>query len=441
MNKRLIVFLICVALSAALVTWLTSLDKDEAGQKPVSETPAAEASPAAASPEASPETTAIPLEAVSDAKLKEYKSNAQAAMNSIKDVYLAADKGSSSNVVLSSESVAQIVSALGSNGYTAVDYFGNLNVQNAQPLIDFGNGVNAGVEGEACYYVVHTDGTLHANNLCYKNGVASVVTVSVEWDENNNPSVYSTGQYALTQLKLTEKGWLICTRESGSTGADWAVNGNAYTFLRLTAYDDTLRQLANKYMGDQPYLENNLFTCSWSTSDFGQLDFNCLFPILYSRYYGTAPLTGDSMGYISGFEKVSGTDLYIAPYSQFESVINGYIDVDADTLRWLSDDNSSLGGYYVLGTKQDYYNNMTPKTPSPYVTDYWYNSDGSLTLKVDAVFPAYGTDCAFTHELTVMETDDGFKYLSNYLYESENNILPEMVLRGERKNQIAVVEG
>ena len=46
----------------------------------------------------------------------------------------------------------------------------------------------------------------------------------------------------------------------------------------------------------------------------------------------------------------------------------------------------------------------------------------------------------FTHELTVMETEDGFKYLSNYVYNSENNIFPEMVLRSERKNQIAEVE-
>ena len=74
------------------------------------------------------------------------------------------------------------------------------------------------------------------------------------------------------------------------------------------------------------------------------------------------------------------------------------------------------------------------------MTDYWYNSDGSLTMKVDAVYPAYGTDCAFTHELTVMETEDGFKYLSNYVYESENNIIPELVLRSQRKNQIAIVE-
>ena len=129
--------------------------------------------------------------------------------------------------------------------------------------------------------MLHSDGTLHGNNLVYKDGVPSLTTVSVEWDDKGEPEVYSTGQYALTHLELTAKGWFICTRESG--GSDWAVNGNAYTFLRLTPYDDTLRQLAEKYMGSQAYSENNLFTCTWSGSDFGQLDFNCLFPILYSR--------------------------------------------------------------------------------------------------------------------------------------------------------------
>lgn len=440
MNKRLVIFLICLALSVGLVTWLTSLDTKDGGTKTEATVSEAPAEPVSSSPDQTPEETAIPLEPVSNAKLKEYQENAEAAMETVREIFLDADKGTASNVVLLDDTVAQMISTLGANGYTAVDYFGNMNVQNAQPLIDFGNAVNAGIDGEACYYVVHNDSTLHANNLLYKNGVASVTTVSVEWDENNRPNVYSTGQYALTRLELTSKGWLICTRESGSTGSDWAVNGNAYTFLRLTAYDDTKRQLANKYMGDQPYLENNLFTCSWSTSDFGQLDFNSLFPLLYSRYYGTVPLTGSNMGYISGFEKLPDTDLYIVPYEQFQKVICSYIDVDIDTLQWLSDDNSSYGGYYVLGTAQEYYNNMTPKTPSPEVTDYWYNSDGSLTLKVDAVYPAYGTDCAFTHELTVMETEDGFKYLSNYVYNSENNIFPEMVLRSERKNQIAEVE-
>ena len=438
MNKRLVVFLLCLAFSVGLVTWLVSLDEKETAQSAVTPEPTVASETAAPAPEESAEPTAIALEPVSNAKMKEYRENALAAMEVLRELYLAADKGAASNVVLSDATVAEMLVVLGQNGYTAVDFYGELNVQNAQPLIDFGNGVKAGTEGEACYYVLHSDSTLHANNLAYKDGIASVTTVSVEWDENNEPSVYSTGQYALTHLELTAKGWFICTRESG--GSDWAVNGNAYTFLRLTPYDDTLRQLAEKYMGSQAYSENNLFTCTWSGSDFGQLDFNCLFPILYSRYYGTVPLTGSNMGYIAGFEKVPGSELYIVPYEQFQEVICSYIDIDVDTLQWLSDDNASYGGYYVLGTAQEYYNNITPKVPCPEVTDYWYNSDGSLTLKVDAVYPAYGTDCAFTHELTVMDTEDGFKYLSNYVYESENNIIPELVLRSERKNRIAAVE-
>ncbi len=440
MNKRLVVFLLCLALSVGLVTWLVSLDDKKTVQSAATPEPTAASETAAPLEEESAEPTAIALEPVSNAKMKEYKENALAAMEVLRELYLAADKGTASNVVLSDATVAEMVVTLGQSGYTAVDFYGNLNVQNAQPLIEFGNGVKTGTEGEACYYVLHSDSTLHANNLSYKEGVASVVTVSVEWDENNEPSVYSTGQYALSRLELTDKGWLICTRDSDSGGSSWAVNGNAYTFLRLSAYDDTKRQLADKYMGDQAYSENNLFTCTWSTSDFGQLDFNSLFPLLYSRYYGTVPLTGSNMGYIAGFEKVPDTDLYIAPYEQFQQVICSYIDVDVDTLQWLSDDNASLGGYYVLGTAQEYYNNITPKVPTPEITDYWYNSDGSLTMKVDAVYPAYGTDCAFTHELTVMDTEDGFKYLSNYMYESENNIIPELVLRSQRKNQIAIVE-
>ena len=440
MNKRLVMFLICLALSVGLATWLVSLDDNKTVRNAATPEPATATEAAVPSPDQASEPTAIPLEPVSNAKMKEYEENAVAAMEVLRELYLTADKGTASNVVLSDATVAEMVSALGQNGYTAVDFYGNLNVQNAQPLIDFGSGVKAGIEGEACYYVLHSDSTLHANNLAYKDGIASVTTVSVEWDENNEPSIYSTGQYALTRLELTDKGWLICTRDSDSGGSAWAANGNAYTFLRLTAYDDTKRQLADKYMGNQAYSENNLFTCTWSTSDFGELDFNSLFPILYSRYYGTVPLTGSNMGYVAGFEKVPDTDMYIVPYEQFQQVICSYIDVDVDTLQWLSDDNASYGGYYVIGTAQEYYNDITPKVPSPEVTDYWYNSDGSLTLKVDAVYPAYGTDCAFTHELTVMDTEDGFKYLSNYVYESENNIIPELVLRSQRKNQIAIVE-
>lgn len=445
MSKKFIVFLIGVLIVAGLLTWLISLDSKEGSQTASPrETAAVQAAGTTKSvPDqtgsAQAEATAIPLEPVSHAQLNQYKTDAQQAMNCYKAIYLEADKGGASNVVLSDGAVAQIVAALGANGYSAIDYFCALNMQNAQALIDFGNTVNAGADAEACYYVVHSDGSLHANNLSYKDGVASVVTVSAEWD-GEAPKVYSTGQFALTELRLTSKGWLICTRASEGGGSSWAVNGNAYTFVRLFPYDDAKRQLGEKYMGDMAYSENNLFTCTWSTSDYNLLDLNSLFLVLYSRYYGTEPLSNDNMKMITGFESIPGSNLHVVPYEQYERVIGHYIDLGSDTIRWLSDSSSKYGGYLVLGTRNEYYNNRTPKLPTPEVTDYWYNSDGSLTLKVDAVFPAYGTDCAFTHELTVMDTKDGFRYVSNRVYESENNIIPELVLRSERKNQIAAMD-
>lgn len=440
MSKKFIVFLICVLIVAAVLTWLISLDsKEEPNPAAPQATIAVQAAETTQNAPAQAEATAIPLTPVSNAQLNQYKTDAQQAMNCYKDIYLEADKGGASNVVLSAGTVARIVGALGANGYSAIDYFCDLNMQNAQALIDFGNTVNAGGDAEACYYVVHSDGSLHANNLSYKDGVASVVTVSAEWD-GEKPKVYSTGHFALTNLQLTPKGWLICTRDSDGGGSSWAVNGNAYTFVRLVPYDDTKRQLGEKYMGAMAYSENNLFTCTWSTADYSRLDLNSLFLVLYSRYYGTEPLSNDNMKMITGFESIPGTNLHVVPYEQYERIISHYIDLSSDTIRWLSDTSSKYGGYLVLGTRHEYYNNRTPKLPTPEVTDYWYNSDGSLTMKVDAVFPAYGTDCAFTHEITVMDTEEGFQYVSNRVYESQTNIIPELVLRGERKNQIAAMD-
>ena len=49
-------------------------------------------------------------------------------------------------------------------------------------------------------------------------------------------------------------------------------------------------------------------------------------------------------------------------------------------------------------------------------------------MRVDAMFKWYGTDQAFSHDVTVMDTSDGFKYISNTLYADENSILPERKL-------------
>ena len=93
----------------------------------------------------------------------------------------------------------------------------------------------------------------------------------------------------------------------------------------------------------------------------------------------------------------------------------------------------------ALGAQPGFYTSTTVHLPEPEITDYWYNSDGTLTMKIDAVYPWYGTDCAFTHELTVEETKNGFIYVSNYVYESADNIFPDLALKREREAEIATL--
>ena len=72
---------------------------------------------------------------------------------------------------------------------------------------------------------------------------------------------------------------------------------------------------------------------------------------------------------------------------------------------------------------------MTPRTPKPEVVSYTYNSDGSITMVVDAVNAWYGTDRAFRHELTVMPGEgSSFRYISNRLTEGTGNIMPAQKL-------------
>ena len=380
------------------------------------------------------------VDSVSDSVMNPLKRDAEKAMECTRETYASLDKGTAVNVVLSNSSVAQLVYTLGENGYSAIDYFGNVDMQNPQNLIDFGNAVNAGQDAQAAYYVVHPDGRMHANILSYKDGEGSVITISEEWDKDMKPRIYSTGRYYLSEIRYTDKGWLICNRDMSGLGKDDKISrSNSYTFVRLLPYAEDKRALSDRFLGPAAYSENNLFTCTWNAADYGQLDFNCIFPMLYGEYYGSDPLINSNMRSIAGYKSVSGTDMHIVPYEQFERVIGHYFDISAETLRHKADNSSSYGGYFILGA-QTSYSSTSKNAPEPEIVDYWYNGDGSLTMKVDAVYPWYGTDCAFTHELTIMETKDGFKYVSNYLYESPDNIFPELSLKKERAVQISLLD-
>ncbi|MGE4353959.1 MAG: DUF6070 family protein [Oscillospiraceae bacterium] len=371
------------------------------------------------------------------AKLDALEADAVKAMQLSQDVYAAADKGTSVNVTLSKETVNEIVSAIGAGGYSVIDYDGNLNMQNPEAMMALGEAVNAGRDAEASYFTVQSDGRISENVISFVSGSGTEIAMSLEWNEKMEPIVYDAGQYALSDIKYTDKGWLIFNRDITNFHINKKFNVDSHTLVRISPYDETSRKLCQKYIEPVGYSENNLFTSTWSESDYGALDFNCLFPILYGAYYDIDSLTFYSAN--EKFDLISGTNMQLIPKDDFERVIDNFFDINSNELRNLADYSESQEGYFMLGYQTGYYD-VAPRLPTPEVVDYWYNADGTLTLKVDAIFPWYGTDRAFTHELTIRIIGGGFQYVSNYLYENEGNILPDCKLAPEREREINGIE-
>lgn len=422
----LIIFALLLVITALVINSLGILEPAPA------ESAAPSAPVSTAPPEASPEPTPG-FTALDDGSLKTIREDALRAMESCREAYLAADKGTAQNVVLSDAAVSSMVTALGEAGYSAIDYYGNCSMQNPEALAAFGEAISAGNDAQAGYFVVHPDGLVHEELLIYQSGRASLVTVSMQWDKKNRPEVYSSGQSGLESIRYSANGWLIYSR-SVSAGS----SAGKYSMVRVKAYDAERRALTNRYLSPVGYSENNLFTCDWSSGSWGELDFNSLYAKFYSMYYGADPLTYNTASTLAGLSSIAGSSMHLVPAEQFERVMSGYLEIGSDTLRARSDYSSARGGYYFLGTQRDYYS-VTPHWPEPEISDYWYNSDGTLTMRVNAVYSWGGTDCLFTHEVTVRETETGFVYVSNSVLSGGEGEPPANILIGERKSQISLL--
>lgn len=373
------------------------------------------------------------IAALSQQERAALEQEALAAAELCAEVYATSGKGSTLNITLSEETVAAMVNTMGDGGYPVIAGNGELDMRNPELLTKFGEAVRDGTSTEAAYYTVQNDGTITASFLTWEGGTGEQIALSLKWNEDGRPVVYDAGKYALTEVTYTDKGWLIYARDISGFERDKKFNICPYTMVRVTALDSTCRELSQKYLEPVGYWENNLFTSTWSETDFRKLDFNCLFPILYGMYYDTAPLI-----YLNShgtFDLIEGTAMHLIPQETFEDVVCQYLPISREMLFERADYCDSLGGYYLFGWHTGYYS-VSPRLPEPEVTDWQYNADGTLTMTVDAVYPWYGTDCAFTHELTIRETGSGFQYVSNTLYPDEDNLLPNMQLAPLRKAEI-----
>lgn len=412
-----------IALLLAAMTLLSACgSKDKGSSAPAQTPPPAEETPVyiISTPKISEEYNSI--DTANQQEKTQVRDELLAVARGCRDIYQQADKGTAINVVLDWATVQAMVTRIGQMGYPAVDAFGKMDMQCPQPILSFGEKINDAENIGVSYFTVYNDGQISVYHVAREKGIWYLIAMSAVWDRQGEPYVLSEGRYAISDVQMTEKGWLIYNRDTGSFDDNQRSNTNAYVFVRVLPYDSFKRGLCQRYVQPIGYFENNLFTTNWSEANMGPIDFNSLYSALFGMYMGTEDLSASNAS--NYFNTVQDTRLFLVPTGNFEQVVQYYFNIDSAVLKNISDYSYALDGYFFFGYQDGLYN-VTPRIPEPEVVDYWYNSDGTLTMRVDAVHKWYGTDRAFTHDLTVRENSNGsFRYVSNVLYLDENSIVP-----------------
>ena len=112
--------------------------------------------------------------------------------------------------------------------------------------------------------------------------------------------------------------------------------------------------------------------------------------------------------------------VYMIPKEDFERSIMSKFKISSEMLqsKTVYDSEEERYEYKPRGLEEVEY----PEYPYPEVTAYEENADGTLTLKVNAVFPYRGISKAYTHEVTVRDMGDGeIHYVANRVVEPVGN--------------------
>lgn len=324
---------------------------------------------------------------------------------SYRTMFRAAEKGEEMNVHLSDETVDAIVGTLVGSGYAAADMTGQNVVGNAQLITGFAASDAAGAQSQVSLFFVCPDGGFFRYDLSTGAGGRQCTLSRVYWNGSTPEQTY-VRSFAVAGFELTDGGYFIFDTPE------------EYVFVRVETPDAELESLCEKYVSPLGYGGMNLFTTDWGRGSFDHVDLNALFYRLWQR--------DNTASFSTAFEtSADGMTAYV-PAQEFESAITASVDISVQQLRLAA-------GY--LQEKQAYPVHVVSETDELFFeTDYTpqvraaaENADGSLTITVSAMSAALGTDCAFTHELTVLPQNDGFVYVGNRVLHTEGEVIPEYV--------------
>ena len=323
-------------------------------------------------------------------------------------------KASEENKIADLETVRIIVNQFGENGYPAVDSRNQINMTEPEKVVEFCEKVDAQEEAEITILEISYLGGFVKYDLHTKDGNVDVVRSYYKY-ENGNMKREVTGSYQAEYWNYTEDGYLMFSGVWFSEELYVLTLSGAeeHTALRVQPLDETYRELSRKYLLPIGFEQNNMFIVDWSEDDFGDLNFYDMYDLLYQKINGTyTPYVAD--------DNLGVGAVYRIPKDDFESVIMAYFNIDSETLQsktiYYAEDETYE--YKPRGFEEVEY----PEYPYSEVVGFTENSDGTLTLTANVVFPYAGDSKVYAHEVVVRPLENGsVQYVSNRIIPSEDN--------------------
>lgn len=327
----------------------------------------------------------------------------------LSDLY---DEATDTNTLGSLDMTQRMVSRLGENGYVAVDSGNQVDMTQAEQALAFCKAVDGEETAELTIIVVMEMG-IRKFDLKTEDGNVTVVRGYYQYDQNGRLQNRSTVSYPADFWQYTEEGYLIF---EGSYFSDESYvltlsDAPEHTVLRILSLDEKCREYNRKYILPVGYGKNNLFLCDWSENDFGDLDFYDLFDRFYPMIHGQpVPYMAD--------ENLGVGAVYQVPEELFENVIGAYINTDSETLHSKTTYIPQSAAYEYR--PRGFYEAEYPDIAYPEVVGYTENEDGTVVLRINAVYPNGNTSKEFSHTTVIRPlNEDSFQYVSNEM------ILPE----------------
>lgn len=321
-----------------------------------------------------------------------------------------AEPGSEEELQIQREMIAQL-SVL---GYSAVDSRNQIDLAGAKEVLTFCSSVENQMKDALTILIVYGKSALVQYEFATESGEIFINRTYYEY-KNSRMNYAISGQFKADFWELTEEGYLMF---EGSWISEESLvltmsDVPERAAIRVQPLDGVCRELNRKYLLPIGYQYNNMFITDWNEQDYGDLQFYDLYDIFY-------PIVNQRAVPYEANENLNVVETYQIPQNEFERVIQKYFKIDSGTLQaktvWKAD--SKTYEYEPRG----FYNSEYSEVPYPEVTACTQNSDNTITLTVQVVYPNECTSKVFVHEVVVRPLEDGgVQYVSNKVIPSEEN--------------------